>query len=139
MTSVHHLGLLLVASLFLFLEGGAEAEAQTQFDFETGPVFTGQNDVRIPGDGGTLFSLKDDLIAETTVYVRLRLGHTFNEAHTLSLLLAPLSIESKGSIKEDVYYNGTTFPSDTPLKGTYQFNSYRLTYRYLFFHNPAGL
>ena len=117
--------------------GTLEAGAQTQFDLETGPLFTGRNDVRIPGEGGTLFSLKDDLVAETTGYVRLRLSHTFNRAHALSLLYAPLFIESTGSIEEELFYNGSTFPADTPLTGTYQFNSYRLTYRYLFIHDPA--
>ena len=32
-------------------------KAQALIDLETGPVFTGYNDVRIPGDQGTLFSL----------------------------------------------------------------------------------
>jgi hypothetical protein len=126
-----------LAWLLCLSVGCSSANAQTQFDLETGPLFTARNDVRIPGEGGTLFSLKDDLIAETKGYVRIRLGHTFNEAHTLSLLYAPLRIESMGSIDQDVFYNGTTFPADTPLTGTYQFNSYRLTYRYLFIHDPT--
>ena len=113
------------------------AQAQTQFDLETGPVFTGQNDVRIPGKGGTLFSLQDDLSAKTTPYIRLRVNHTFRNDHMLSLLVAPLSIESKGSIDEDIHYNGTSFPANTPLTATYQFNSYRLTYRYIFVHTPT--
>lgn len=126
-----------LAWLLCLSVGCSNAEAQTHFDLETGPLFTARNDVRIPGEGGTLFSLKDDLVAETKGYVRIRLGHTFNDAHTLSLLYAPLRIESMGSIDQDVFYNGTTFPADTPLTGTYQFNSYRLTYRYLFIHDPT--
>lgn len=34
-------------------------------DTETGAVFTGYNDVAIPGDNGTRFSLSDDLNADT--------------------------------------------------------------------------
>ena len=79
---------------------------------------------------GTLFSLTDDLTAETRAYIRVRLSHTFSRAHTLSLLYAPLEVESKGRVEHDVMYNGTTFSAGTPLRGTYQFNSYRLSYRY---------
>ncbi|MEE2903954.1 MAG: hypothetical protein VYC39_16625 [Myxococcota bacterium] len=124
-----------VFSLTTVLEGGAFA--QTTVNLESGPVITGRNDVRIPGDGGTLFSLKNDLEAETKPYVRVRISHTFNEAHTLSLLYAPLRIESEGNIDQDVLYNGINFESGTPLTGTYKFNSYRLTYRYNFVREPT--
>ena len=110
---------------------------QTQFDVETGPVVTGRNDVRIPGRGGTLFSLKDDLSTKPKAHVRLRLIHTANKVHTPSLLYAPLRIISEGIIDRDVRYNGTTFPAGTPLAATYQFNSYRLTYRYNWIHNSS--
>ncbi|MBK9641914.1 MAG: hypothetical protein IPO72_11685 [Saprospiraceae bacterium] len=42
--------------LTLFLHNSVNAQAVV--DFETGSVFTGYNDVRIPGDSGTLFLLK---------------------------------------------------------------------------------
>ena len=115
----------------------SDVYAQTQFDLETGSIVTAQNDVRIPGEGGTLFSLKDDLIAKTSGYLRLRINHTFRSIHTLSLLYAPLTIESTGSIDEDIFYNGTNFSSGTSLRGTYQFNSYRLSYRYHFINTPT--
>ena len=37
---------------------------QASIDLETGAVGTGYNNVRSPGDQGTLFSLKDDLISK---------------------------------------------------------------------------
>ena len=43
-------------------------KAQFSVDLETGAVSTGYNDVRIPGDQGTLFSLKDDLISKTEFF-----------------------------------------------------------------------
>ena len=113
------------------------ASAQTTVNLESGPVFTARNDVRIPGEGGTLFSLKDDLSAETKAYVRVRLSHTFNKAHTVSLLYAPLSIESEGLATQNIFYNGTTFNEGTPLTATYKFNSYRLTYRYNLVRDPT--
>jgi hypothetical protein len=104
--------------------------AQVVLDIESGVIKTGYNDVRIPGDQGTLFSLNEDLNAETPVFFRLRGGFTINSRHTISLLYAPLTVNSEGSIARTINFEGVTFPSLTHLNATYQFNSYRLTYRY---------
>jgi hypothetical protein len=103
---------------------------QASLDFETGAVSTGYNDVRIPGDQGTLFSMKDDLVPETKIFFRIRVNYTIKDRHTLSLLYAPLEIKSTGTEANDIYFEGVTFPANTDLAGTYKFNSYRLTYRY---------
>jgi hypothetical protein len=103
---------------------------QASFDLETGAVTTGYNNVRIPGDQGTLFSLKDDLISKTEIFFRLRVNYTIKSRHTLSLLYAPLETTSKGNVPYDILFEGVTFTANTDLTGTYKFNSYRLTYRY---------
>ena len=103
---------------------------QASFDLETGAVGTGYNNVRIPGDQGTLFSLKDDLISKTEIFFRLRVNYTIKSRHTLSLLYAPLETVSRGNVPYDILFEGATFPANTDLTGTYKFNSYRLTYRY---------
>jgi hypothetical protein len=105
-------------------------KGQFSLDIETGAVATGYNNVRIPGDQGTLFSLKDDLISKTELFFRLRANYTIKSRHTLSLLYAPLETESKGNVPYDIFFEGVTFPANTDLTGTYKFNSYRLTYRY---------
>ena len=110
--------------------------AQASLDFETGAVFTGYNDVRIPGDQGTLFSLKDDLSPKTKPFYRIRLNYTIKSRHTLSLLYAPLEVKSEGSAPYDILFEGVVFDSNVPLTGTYQFNSYRLTYRYGIVQKP---
>jgi hypothetical protein len=104
--------------------------AQASFDLETGAVGTGYNNVRIPGDQGTLFSLKNDLISKTEIFFRLRVNYTIKFRHTLSLLYAPLETVSNGNLPYDIFFEGVTFPANTDLSGTYKFNSYRLTYRY---------
>jgi hypothetical protein len=103
---------------------------QASFDLETGAVGTGYNNVRIPGDEGTLFSLKDDLISKTEIFFRIRVNYTIKTRHTLSLLYAPLETASNGNLPYDIFFEGVTFPANTDLTGTYKFNSYRLTYRY---------
>jgi len=123
-------------SLFSLLHVFSFLNAQPSLDFETGLVFTGYNHVRIPGDGGTEFSLKDDLIAKPTAFFRLRANYTLKSRHYFSLLYAPLQVRSVGRVSEPVYFQDTWFPAQTELTGDYKFNSYRLTYRFDFVHRP---
>ena len=122
--------------LFLTFCPRISIKAQALIDLESGLVFTGYNDVRIPGDQGTLFSLKDDLIPKTEFFYRIRLKYTIKSRHTLSLLYAPLESKSEGSVKNDIFFEGAGFPANTQLNGTYKFNSYRLTYRFDFVQKP---
>jgi hypothetical protein len=110
--------------------------AQASFDLETGAVGTGYNNVRIPGDQGTLFSLKDDLKSETEIFFRLRVSYTIKSRHTLSVLYAPLETASNGILPYNIFFEGVTFPANTDLTGNYKFNSYRLTYRYEIVKKP---
>jgi len=106
------------------------SNAQVFIDAESGAVFTGYNDVRIPGDSGTTFSLKDDLEANPAAFIRLKAGITIRSRHTISVLYAPLKIKSEGLSEMDIDFNGVHFPINTQLNATYKFNSYRITYRY---------
>jgi len=110
--------------------------AQANIDLETGVVITGYNDVRIPGDIGTLFSLKDDLTAKTKIFYRLRASYTIKSRHMLSVLYAPLEVKSEGRVPSDISFAGEVFPANSDIKATYKFNSYRLTYRYDFVQKP---
>ena len=120
--------------MFFFWE--SSIKAQGLIDLESGLVFTGYNDVRIPGDSGTLFSLKDDLKTKTKIFYRLRVSYIIKSRHTLSLLYAPLETKSTGSVAHDILFEEVLFPANTTLAGTYKFNSYRLTYRYDFVQKP---
>jgi len=104
--------------------------AQANIDIESGAVFTGYNNVRVPGDAGTLFSLKTDFNPKSNAFVRLRVGYTIKSRHTISLLYAPLIVKSNGSTNKQIDFEGVTFPSNAALNASYKFNSYRITYRY---------
>jgi len=104
-------------------------------DLEGGGVWCGYNDVRIPADTGTDFSLCDDLSLDSKVVFRLRLCYRFHPKHSLSVLYAPLSLNAEGSIGKDVFFNGVTFPAEMPLQALFRFNSYRLTYRFDFLNS----
>jgi len=110
--------------------------AQLTFDFETGVVSTGYNNVRIPGNQGTLFSLNKDLNASPELFYRIRMSYTIGKRHTLSALYAPLTTNYNGSVSNDIDFAGEMFPANTDLYSTYKFNSYRLTYRYELVRKP---
>ena len=122
--------------LFITFYFTISVRAQAQIDLESGLVFTGYNDVRIPGDMGTLFSLKDNLISKTELFYRIRLNYTIKSRHTLSVLYAPLKTKSVGSVANDIFFQGVVFPANTEIEGYYKFNSYRLTYRYNIIQKP---
>jgi len=116
------------AVLALSLPVGARA-ATPWVDFEAGAVASGYNDVRIPGDSGTRFSLSEDLSTRSAPYFRVRAGVVAGR-HEVHALYAPLRLEASGVAPADLDFFGTTFPAGTPLRGTYRFDSYRVGYRY---------
>jgi len=116
--------------LFFLFSGLSQIKSQAVLDVESGVVFSGYNDVRIPGIGGTLFSMSEELEASPEMYFRLRGSYTLANRHTLSLLFAPLSVKSTGSVPREIIFEGAVFPSNSELVGVYKFNSYRFTYRY---------
>ncbi len=102
------------------------------FDFETGLVSSGYNDVRIPNATGTLFSLSEDLNIPNKAFFRIRAGVTLGNRHTISLFAAPLTLNAEGVLPKSIFFFEESFPAQTPVEGVFTFNSYRATYRYDF-------
>jgi hypothetical protein len=50
----------------------ADAQDQWRVDFENGAAISGYDDVPIPGNTGTLFSLTEDLTSDTAYFWRVR-------------------------------------------------------------------
>jgi hypothetical protein len=129
---------LLVVCLGLLAPGPASAEVRPFADVESGWAIPGYNDVRIPGDTGTLFSLNSGPISTASApYFRLQLGATFAERHTVYLTAAPLLLQARGTLTSDVAFNGSTFPAGTFVTGQYRFDTWRLTYRYTWWRSEA--
>jgi len=99
-------------------------------DFENGLALPGYNDVQIPRDAGTLFSLAEDLRIDPAYFFRLRLGYQWRDRHTISVFAAPFRLRAAGTADRAIDFNGDTFGQGVPLTGVYEFSSYRLTYRY---------
>lgn len=108
----------------------AQSPPKWFLDLETGGVFSGYNDVRIPGDTGTLFSLTDDFSTPSSLFFRFRAGYKFNPRHSVFVLIAPLSLSGSGTVNRPIDFSGASFSSRTPLKSYYRFNSYHVSYRF---------
>lgn len=128
---------LLIALAVILAATVPTARAGWQIDIEAALLQVDRIDVRIPGDTGTGYSFVEDLSVDEDVAFRARLGIDLGQSQHLSVLFAPLRLYAGGSIDRDVEFNGETFAADTELDGTYQFNSYRATWRYDFARSEA--
>jgi hypothetical protein len=120
---------LAAAAVFLLL-AASPSFGQWFVDFENGLALPGYNDVEIPRDIGTRFSLSEDLRTDPGYFARFRFGYQWKSRHTLSVFASPFRLRAAGSVGEEVRFFEETFDPGTPLTGVYKFNSYRLTYRY---------
>ena len=126
-----------LAGLLLLIAPGSSAWADGQeipkwtIEFEAGPVWQSRNDVQIPNDEtGTRFSLVDLVDNGPWFAPRLQVSWNIKGRHGLQLYLAPLSYTESGQFEESVRFAGEEFLSEGPTEATYQFNSWRLSYRY---------
>ena len=125
--------LLCLLAIVSLLISAPHADAGTMdVEIEGGAAWFSQNNVRVPGDTGTKFDMLDLTGSGPQPYIRLYATYEFNPRHALRLTLAPFEIAGTGTLNEDVTFEDTVFPASTKTKGTYRFNTYRLTYRWTF-------
>jgi hypothetical protein len=120
----------LIACLLLcFPLFGTESKTNWFLQMETGPVWQTRNDCRIPGDSGTLFSIKD---FGNGPYLsgRIYAGYRWTEKSELRVLFAPLSLKGAQVLNSNISFQGQTFSAGAATESLFRFNSYRLTYRY---------
>lgn len=126
------IALVTIIMIFSALGLNSNAIAQWFLDFENGLATSGYNDVQIPRDTGTLFSLTDDLNTDSAYFFRIRFGYRWKSKHNLSIFAAPLTLKATGKIDKEIVFFEETFPPNIPLNAQYTFNSFRLTYRFDF-------
>lgn len=113
----------------------AQAAPRYAVEIETGPVWQSRNDVRIPNDASaTRYSLVDLLGNGPWTAARVSLTRTGHNGRELRLLAAPLSVTETGTPATSIRFAGAGFAALTPTAATYQFNSYRATYRWRMHH-----
>jgi len=116
--------------LFLITCCNIFCQAQLTLDVESGAATFGYNDVRIPGAGGTGFSISDELDHPVQPYFRGRVQVDLGQRHSILALYAPLTINSQGSFDRTIVFEGQSFDANTPTDVSWKFNSYRLTYQF---------
>lgn len=125
----------LVGTLALMAAFGGEAAAQerpTRFaiEVEGGATWQSYNDVRIPNNAeGTPLSLRDLAGSGPWMSQRAYLSWRLAERHEVRLLLAPFSLTETGVSQAPLSFAGEDYLAGQPLRATYTFNSYRVSYR----------
>lgn len=99
-------------------------------------VWQQRNDVRIPPDSGTQFSIVDLIGSARTPSVRTELTVDLTARQELRLVYAPLRIRETGLATSPIAFAGTVFePALTDAE--YQFTSYRATWRFRVYQGPT--
>ncbi|WP_455206994.1 hypothetical protein [Kaarinaea lacus] len=127
--------LLVIALIIVSKTAMSEEMKQWQFELAAGAAWQNRNEVRIPGNTGTQFSLRD--LAGDGPYpsARFEAQYHLRGPHSLRLMLAPFEYTETGTLPDDVFFVDKTFLAGVDTKARYKFNSYRLTYRYKFYVN----
>ncbi|MCC7126406.1 MAG: hypothetical protein IT178_16270 [Acidobacteria bacterium] len=100
---------------------------------EGAALWLARNDVRIPPETGTPFSIVDLIGNDATPAWRAEVAVNFNDKHGVRLTYAPLEVTGTGVPAVPISFAGGAFAAGTPTDATYNFSSYRATYRYRFF------
>lgn len=127
--------LCVAAVLGLAMPSAVAADTASHFrlELEAGPVWQSRNDVEIPNDGtATRFSLKDLVGQGPWPTGRLYFTYDISSRHSLRGLAAPLTYTETGSFEEPVRFAGAEYQPGLPTEATYQFNSWRVGYRFTF-------
>jgi hypothetical protein len=126
-------GLCLACVLALSSVAAAQEDPRFSLELEVGPTWQSRNTVQIPNtEAGTRFSLKDLVGAGPWAAGRVYFTWNFKRRHSLRVLAAPLSYTETGIFDETVDFAGDTYEAGLPTEATYQFNSWRVGYRWRF-------
>ena len=118
------------AAVWLFAFPNA-ALGDSTLDIETGALGFPRIDVQIPNTGqADRFDLLDLTGDGPEPYLRLKFSHHWDERHSVTALYAPVRVNGTGTFQSDVNFAGETFVAGTPVRASYQFNTYRVGYRY---------
>jgi hypothetical protein len=135
--AISRLGIALAATVALAVPTHARDRERFSVEVEGGPVWQTRNDVRVPNEGGTEFSLVDTIGKGPDAAFRVDVGFDPWEKHGFRAVIAPLEIDGQGSFDEPVSFAGEIFAAGRPTEASYQFSSYRFTYRYRFFRGST--
>jgi len=126
----------LVAASLPFTASAADGGLRPFLDLEAGVGWARSNDVQVPGDTGTRFSLADGAFAsDAAPIVRVQAGARWGR-HALSATFAPVRLQGNGTGGGAVLFRGQTFTAGEDASARYRFDTYRLTYRFALVDAP---
>ena len=106
-------------------------ERPWRMELEGGALWQSRNQAKVPGEGGTRFSLLDLTGTDAGAFGRWTLEWDRNRRHGFRLVIAPHEVEGSGDLDKPVSFDGVNFAPGR-ARGTYRFDTYRLTWRYRF-------
>ena len=115
---------------------GSPIDKRFSLEFETGAVWQSRNEIHIPDSAeGTRFSLAN--LQDSSPNVQRRVEATWNilSRHSIRFVYAPLEFTGTGTLASPVRFAGGSFTPGTAVDSEYKFDSYRLTYRYMFYES----
>lgn len=118
------LPILFVASVSL----AQDSAKPWKLDLETGLTSTRYNSARVPKDTGTTVDLAELVGKRWRSFGRVSLSYEDKAGGTWKVLFAPFRQSGSGNLGGPTSFAGQNFAAG-PVEATYQFDSYRLTYR----------
>lgn len=127
---------LLAAVVWPISLAGAQNVSLTTLSIEGLAAWQGRNDVEVPNDGTASRFALDELTGEGPVIGgRVELAGQIRDRHEWRVLLAPLSLSESGVSDDIIDFQGERFAAG-PIDARYQFNSWRVTWRYRWIDRP---
>jgi hypothetical protein len=132
----------LIVAIACACGGASVAQAQVEQPGRIGVTVEGlalwqqRNDVRIPPDTGTEFSIVELLGSARTPSVRTEVTVRLSGPQDLRLVYAPIEVSGRGTPAAPIDFAGGRFGA-VPTDAAYQFSSYRATWRYRVYQGPT--
>ena len=132
-TSPRRLLVTLAAALPAAVPATERAPPSPALTVELGAAWQLHNTARVSNEPpNTRFSI-DELTGDGPFPAgRVILDWPLNEKHLLRFLIAPLGIDETGTAAQPIVFQDTTF-APGPINVKYRFDSYRASYRYVFY------
>jgi hypothetical protein len=118
-----------VVTVLAVSPAAAQEEPRFRLALESAGIWQNRNDVRIPPDTGTEFSISDLIGAGPSSAVRAEVTAALTERQQVRLVYAPLRVTGSGVPTDRIEFAGSTFTAEA-IDAEYQFSSYRATYRF---------
>jgi hypothetical protein len=128
---------LLVCGVLAAAPAHAQDAPRFEIEGEGGGLWQARNDVRIPNDGGTRFSLVNLIGTGPSGLGRVTATWNITERHGLRATYAPLRVIGSGVPETVLQFAGEAFAAGVPVEAVYDFTSYRVTYRFRVFEGDT--